>query len=80
MTNFSIRPTICDGDVYELKYMSVSRNGICFCGARLHPSEFLKRELQISSEIYYAIGMGIERDAIKLTLTANGYYEKKDQL
>lgn len=76
MTHFHIRPTICDGDVYELKYMNVSRNGICFHHAKLHPSEFLKAELQLASEIYYALDMGVEREAIALTLTARGYYEK----
>lgn len=74
MTHFYIRPTICDGDVYELKYMNVSRNGICFSPARLHPSEFLKAELQIASEIYYALDMGIGREAIAQKLLAKGYY------
>lgn len=76
MTIFFIRPTICDGDVYELKYMNVSRNGICFSHATLHPSELLKKELQIASEIYYALDMGIEREAIRQKLTSYGYGEK----
>lgn len=73
MSHFHIRPTICDGDVYELKYMNVSRNGIRFCSAVVRPSEFLKAELQIASEIYYALDMGIEREAIAQKLLANGY-------